>query len=402
MLETIREFALEQLAASGEEPATRVAHAHYCAHLVEMLRRPAGARKGSLDQLQTEHANVRAALEWLDAEGPVADFVHLASLLPGFWSRGGHLREGRTWLERALAKAEVAAADDRGRVQIGLGVVLTWQGEYDAAEPLFAAGIPLLRASGNNLDTGDRAVLAQHIGQFQWRPRPRRGHSQRSVGPGRGGRRSAVGHRDKASALDNLGILAKDRGDFALAETRLAEALVLRDAHGFDLAAAVSVVGLAAVAYARGDYHLAIERYRESLARFGERGELHHEASALAGVACSAAALGRARVAARLFGAVQAVLEQAGMRAFEPAWQANIDRHLAVVQRVLGDEAFGSAWAEGRTLSWAELMDEVAALSEPAPATPPTLPASARRLGARARVERRRGSGGNRRMDHGD
>ena len=33
-------------------------------------------------------------------------FVHLTGLLPGFWSRGGHLREGRTWLERALAKAE--------------------------------------------------------------------------------------------------------------------------------------------------------------------------------------------------------------------------------------------------------------------------------------------------------
>jgi tetratricopeptide (TPR) repeat protein len=402
MLETIREFALEQLESSGEEPATRVAHAHYCAHLVEMLRRPAGARKGSLDQLQTEHANVRAALEWLDAEGPMADFVHLASLLPGYWSRGGHLREGRTWLERALAKAEAAAADDRGRVQIGLGVVLTWQGEYDAAEPLFATGIPLLRASGNKLDLATALFWHSTLASF------RGDHDRAEVILGEvlalaeAASDQPWAIASKASALDNLGILAKDRGDFALAETRLAEALRLRDAHGFDLAAAVSVVGLAAVAYARGDYHLAIERYRESLARFGERGELHHEASALAGVACSAAALGRARVAARLFGAVQAVLEQAGMRAFEPVWQADIDRHIAVVQRVLGDEAFRSAWAEGRTLSWAELMDEVAALSEPAPATPPTMPAPARRLGARARVERRRGSRGNRRLDHGD
>ena len=73
MLETIREFALEQLATSGEDAATRAAHAHYCTHLVDTLRRPAGAQKGPLDQLQTEHANVRAALEWLDAEGLVAD-----------------------------------------------------------------------------------------------------------------------------------------------------------------------------------------------------------------------------------------------------------------------------------------------------------------------------------------
>jgi tetratricopeptide (TPR) repeat protein len=207
-----------------------------------------------------------------------------------------------------------------------------------------------------------------------------------------------------ASALDHLGLLAKDRGDFALAETRLAEALRLRDAHGFDLAAAVSVVGLAAVAYARGDYQLAIARYRESLSRFGERGERHHVASALAGLACSAAALGRDHAAARLFGAMQAVRERAGMPAFEPAWQADIDRHIAVVQRILGDEAFGSARTEGRALCWAELMDAVAVLDAPAPAlssTPPA-PSATRPRGARTRVGRRRGSGSDRAADQGD
>ena len=205
-----------------------------------------------------------------------------------------------------------------------------------------------------------------------------------------------------ASALDNLGLAALGRGDFDLAETRLAEALRLRDAHGFDLAAAVSVEGLAAVAYARGDYQLALERYRESLTRFGDRGELNHVASALAGLACSAAALGHARVAARLFGAVQAVLEQAGMRAFEPVWQADIDRHVAASRvssamrypRVPGPRAARSPGPE--------LMDEVAALSVLAPATPLAMPAPAHRRGARGRVVRHRGSGGNQCLDHGD
>jgi predicted ATPase/transcriptional regulator with XRE-family HTH domain len=391
MLETIREFALEQLAARGEEPVTRVAHAHYFARLVDTLRRLAGAQKDALDLLQTEHANVRAALEWLDAEGSAADFVHLASLLPGFWSRGGHLREGGAWLERALTKADMAAADDQGRVQVGLGMVLTWQGEHDAAEPLFAAGIPLLRASGNIPDLATALFWHSTLASF-------RGDHDRAeimlsevLALTEAGTDQQLATARMASALDNLGILAKDRGDFALAETRLAEALRLRDAHGFDLAAAVSVVGLAAVAYARGDYHLAIERYRESFARFGERGEQHHEASALAGVACSAAALGHVREAARLFGAAQAVLEQAGMHAFEPAWQANVERHIAVVQRDLGDEAFGRFWAEGRARSWAGLMDEVAALSELAPATPMAMPAPVRR-----------GSRGNHGRDHGD
>jgi predicted ATPase/transcriptional regulator with XRE-family HTH domain len=392
MLETVREFALEHLATSGEDAASRDAHARYCTHLVDTLRRPAGAQKGPLDRLQAEHANVRAALEWLDAEGPVAAFVHLASLLPGFWSRGGHLREGRTWLERAVEKAAMAAADDRGRVQVGLGLVLTWQGELEAAEPLFAAGIPLLRASGSALD------LATALNWYGTLATFRDDHARAEVMLSEAlALAEAAGDQPggincKASALANLGMAALRRGDCALAETRLADALRLRDAHGFDLAAAVSVEGLAAVAYARGDYHLAIERYRESLGRFGERGELNHVASAVAGVACSAAALGRAGAAARLFGAVEALLERAGMRAFEPGWQANVDCRRAAVQGALGEDAFGIAWSEGRTLSWSALMDEVAALSESAAATPPILPAPVRR----------RDSGCNRRMHHRD
>ena len=392
MLETIREFALEQLATSGEDAATRAAHAHYCTHLVDTLRRPAGAQKGPLDQLQTEYANVRAALEWLDAEGLVAEFVHLAGLLPGFWSRGGHLREGRTWLERAVAKAAMAAADDQGRVQVGLGLVLTWQGELEAAEPLFAAGIPLLRASGSALDLATALNWHGTLAMFNGN------HARAEVmfsealvlAEAAGDQPGAI--NSKASALANLGMVALRRGDCALAETRLAEALRLRDTHGFDLAAAVSVEGLAAVAYARGDYHLAIERYRESLGRFGERGELNHVASAVAGVACSAAALGHTGAAARLFGAVEGVLERAGMRAFEPDWQATVDRRRAAVQGALGEDAFGIAWAQGRTFSWSALMDEVTALSESAMATPPTLPAPVRC----------RGSRGNCRMHHSD
>jgi predicted ATPase/transcriptional regulator with XRE-family HTH domain len=392
MLETIREFALEQLATCGEEAATREAHAHYFTHLVDRLRRPAGAQKGPFDRLQAEHTNVRAALEWLVADGPVAAFVHLASLLPGFWSRGGHLREGRTWLEQAVAKAAVTAADDRGRVQVGLGLVLTWLGELEAAEPFFAAGIPLLRASGSALDLA--TALNWHGTLVMFNGDHARAEVMFSealaVAEAAGDQPGSI--NSKASALANLGMAALRRGNFALAETRLEEALRLRDAHGFDLAAAVSVEGLAAVAYARGDYHMAIERYRESLGRFGERGELNHEASAVAGVACSAAALGRAGVAARLFGAVDAVLERAEMRAFEPAWQATVDRHRAAVQGALGEAAFGIAWAEGRTLSWSALMEEVAALSESAAVTPPTL----------LPPVRRRGSGCNCRMHHSD
>jgi predicted ATPase/transcriptional regulator with XRE-family HTH domain len=373
MLETIREFALEQLAICGEEAAAREAHAHYYTHLVDTLRRPAGAQKGPQERLQAEHANVHATLAWLYANGPAASFVHLVSLLPGFWSRGGHLREGRTWLERAVAQTAGCVTDDRGRVLVGLGLVLTWQGELEAAETMFGAGIALLRASDNALDLATALNWHGTLASF------RDDHARAEVmlnealtlADAEGDQLGAI--NCKASALANLGMAALGRGDALLAEARLTEALRLRDAHGFDLAAAVSVEGLADVAYARGDYHLAIERYRESLDRFGERGELNHVASAVAGVACAAAALGHAAAAARLFGALEALLERAGMRTFEPGRQATVDCRRAAVQDALGVDAFGMARAEGRTLSWSALMDEVAALSDAVPA-PQTMP----------------------------
>ena len=199
----------------------------------------------------------------------------------------------------------MAAADDRGRVQVGLG--LAADVARGAATRPSRCSPPASRCcapSGSALDLATALNWHGTLAMFNGN------HARAEVmfsealvlAEAAGDQPGAI--NSKASALANLGMVALRRGDCALAETRLAEALRLRDAHGFDLAAAVSVEGLAAVAYARGDYHLAIERYRESLVRFGERGELNHVASAVAGVACSAAALGHTGAAARLFGAV--------------------------------------------------------------------------------------------------
>jgi hypothetical protein len=166
----------------------------------------------------------------------------------------------------------------------------------------------------------------------------------------------------------------------------------IRNEHGLDFAAVLPLAGLRRRGMRAGDYSLAIERYRECLVRLGDRGALLYAVGVLSGVACSAAALGHTGAAIRSFGAAQALLERVGIAAFDPAWQAIVDRHRAAVQRTLGDEDFASACAEGRHLSRAALMDAVTALSESAPATSPTLPAPARR----------RGRGSNPRTDRGD
>jgi predicted ATPase len=107
MLETIREYGLEQLAESGELEGVRLAHAQYFQVLAEQAE-PAlrGAEQVRwLTQLEVEHDSFRAALHWcLQAGGDCALGLSLARYLGLFWEKLSHLTAGRLWLEQPLAR----------------------------------------------------------------------------------------------------------------------------------------------------------------------------------------------------------------------------------------------------------------------------------------------------------
>ena len=113
MLETVREFALERLEASGEAEAVRARHAAFFAALAEqdgprLLKRDARMR-AVLDRLEAEHPNFRSALAWaLSAAGDPETALRLAGPLHPFWYFRGHLAEGQAWLERAISGAAEA------------------------------------------------------------------------------------------------------------------------------------------------------------------------------------------------------------------------------------------------------------------------------------------------------
>jgi tetratricopeptide (TPR) repeat protein len=117
MLETIREYALEALATSGEMEDTRRAHAAYYLRLAEEAEPKLGGPRQTewLDRLEREHENLRAALQWLleqagDEEARLSRkmALRLSAALQQFWDVRGHYSEGRTFLEQALAGGEGA------------------------------------------------------------------------------------------------------------------------------------------------------------------------------------------------------------------------------------------------------------------------------------------------------
>ncbi len=104
LLETIREYGLECLKASGEGENTRRRHAEYYLGLVEEAEpHLKGEQQTSwLEKLEQELENLRTALDWLIAHNEVELALRVCGALWRFWRLYGYWSEGRRWLEAAL------------------------------------------------------------------------------------------------------------------------------------------------------------------------------------------------------------------------------------------------------------------------------------------------------------
>src|SRR5262249_45255603 len=117
MLETIREYGLEQLTTAGEEAEVRRRHAAYFVALAERAETALTGpdQAGWLDRLERDHANLQAALAWAIETGKVDSALRLGGSLWRFWSLRGHLGEGPGWLRRARGSAGGPPPPARGR-----------------------------------------------------------------------------------------------------------------------------------------------------------------------------------------------------------------------------------------------------------------------------------------------
>jgi tetratricopeptide (TPR) repeat protein len=160
MLETIREFAEEQLEAGGDASDVRRRHAeHYLGLAVAAEPHLTGEDQGEwLDRCEIEHANVRAALRWALDEGEADRAQEAAGALWRFWQQRGHLDEGRRWFDEVLAMPSGRAPSAaRAKALTGAGGIAWWQMDRGVSRTCYGEALSIER------ELGDPARIAEAL-----------------------------------------------------------------------------------------------------------------------------------------------------------------------------------------------------------------------------------------------
>ncbi len=399
LLETIREYGLERLEVSGEAEGVRRAHAVYFMAVAEEARsRLRGPAQGQeLARLEREHNNLRAALRWTHERGEAETGLRLAGALGRFWELHGHLREGRTWLERLLtsaARSSVAVSvwakaleatgrlvfrqGDLGRAEVllqenlilardvgqthaiaralnDLGMVAIEQGAYDRATALIDESVALWRdledAWGLAWALNDQGIVADCLGHN----RQAMALLEESVALAR----EAGDTWCIALALHNLGTVVRGQDDYDRALTLWTESVALRRELGDAWGLAGGLNNLGVLAHEQGDDGRALALLTESLIVAREVGDKTMLAYDLEDVASVLCAQGQPECAARLCAAAARLRESIGAPR-PPGERASYDHTIASVRQALGG-AFAAAWAAGRSLPLERAVAEATA-----------------------------------------
>jgi predicted ATPase/transcriptional regulator with XRE-family HTH domain len=286
MLEPIRAYALEQLAASSDAEAVRRGHAHYFATLAEaaVAQWDTPMINQALALQRREHDNMRAALQWACDTGDGLVGLRLAQALWGFWRSYGYSSEGRAWLQQLLRldehPADPAAMTARQRALHAAAWLASDQHDFTTATRLFEQSMALRRALGETEGETDLLInaarQARATGQYQRatdlledalsRHRPLFDRASLSSA------RPELSLHEHGQVLRELALVLRERGDFARAVALLDEALTLYRQIGDRVSVALALLGLGDIARDQGDSAGIRENCEPSLAILRESG----------------------------------------------------------------------------------------------------------------------------------
>jgi predicted ATPase/DNA-binding SARP family transcriptional activator len=349
MLETIREYAAEQLEALADVEALRRRHADYFLDLAQSANLASEARgEQRHDIVISEQANIRAAIDWADAAGDVALALELVVALENFWTTSDPF-EGVRRLETLLGHASDVPLPLRARALRALCSAATLAGDLELAEQAIHESLDAFRAIGDELGVGHLlnrlGMSALNLGE----PARARAPLEESLEIFR---RHGF-RKGELQAIGSLGYLAQMQGDADQAVTLLEQSAAMAAQEGFTWWQAITLGNLAELALARSRPEEAARRARQALGLSQRIGDRQLSVYALAYLARVAAEDGDAHRAGRLWGAVEA--EEA--RRPLGAWEGEREQYAA---RVLAhaDAHLEQGLREGRELPLQAAIEE--------------------------------------------
>jgi non-specific serine/threonine protein kinase len=346
LLESVREFALERLHASGEEPQAREAHLAYvgrlCASSHEQILE--GRMSETVERLMQEHGNIASALEHARVAAPRREAaLGIVGALTLYLKGHGSYGEGVKWCELALRDSEPHDSAVAGRALLCKGVQLFHTiATRSAVEPILLAATELARKHGDRWtegysagyhalclalsgDTDAATVLAETTNRIAIELR--QPVLQGLTGLARGWIHLARGEPARAveamSAVQDLG------GD-------------LHQQHFIELYIALALFDL-------GEWRSAARQMHEGLRHSATVRNLRGMAGSIEGCAYIAAGVGRCEEAARLFGAAMQLRERTGVPLFR-FWIAHHEHALETLRAALGPVACDEHLVAGRAL----------------------------------------------------
>ena len=383
-LETIREYAAEQLSASGESDELSRRHLEHYLTLAEECFDDTFNGRDDVERLEVERENLRLALEVaLDTDPALA--VELAPKLLPLWDRRGEFKEGREVLATALARAPDTPTASRAWGLYAAASLAESEGALGTADSLAHQALALFQGLGNQRGIGitlnTLAFLALLRGDYNEARRRCEESAEVLSGPGNEqvrsvpldslalvvwaqgdfngavtlhretvARRRAVGSpQELAGALNNLGIAQEAAGEIDEARQSLEESVaILRQLSHKGQGMAAALHSLAHLTRKTAPA-FALAQYAESLRLFREMEYPRGIAYCLEGFASIFASRGSHVHAAGLLGAASSIRIRTSTT-LTPDEQVEVDDAQAQCRNALTPDAFARAWDEGEAL----------------------------------------------------